>query len=105
MKKKIHVTSKDVDYWFLGTRQQAFRDFFKQVKEGKIALDRVGNLVMTQGQDETVDEQVPMRVVPALYWQKIIGEDVALATLDALGIKMDRNELVNMALKDAWVWQ
>jgi hypothetical protein len=60
-------------------RDEAFAKFFKDVIEGKISLDDLGNIIILHDRKE----QYGFRTVPLLWQMKLIDKQTAIANIIA----------------------
>ena len=99
---KIH-TKNDIAIVEAETRQQAYAKYFKEVVEGKIPIEKLGNLLML----EDDGEEYPIRTIPILWLMGVVDDEQAIQTLIALGVATSRNDarklLAKCAKQDRWI--
>ena len=86
------------------SRPEAFARYFKDVIDGKVTIDQLGNIIMLK--DER-GEEYGLRTVPILWKMGVIDDDMAIASLLSIGVADSRNAarrlLKQTADKDAWI--
>jgi len=102
--KGYRITTRSVDIVIpANNRQEAYAKFFIEVRNGKIELDDLGNLLMLHDEGE----EYPFRVVPTLWLMELTGPETAMVTLQAILELEDMEEAADMlmssARNDSWI--
>jgi len=75
-------------------RDEAFAKFFKDVEDGKIGLETLGNIVILFDRRE----EYPFRTVPLLWKMMVINDETAIASLQSI-LDVSRNKARKMLEK------
>lgn len=95
MKRFIIKTKDDKVLISAEDRDHAFAQYFKDVAEQKVSLDKIGNLIML----EDGKDKIPFRTAPLLWKMGVIGTKLAIDNIVAC-VGVTRTEAKAM-LKDA----
>lgn len=68
---KVLITAED--------REHAFAKYFKDIAEGEVSIDKIGNIIMLKDGKE----EYPFRTVPLLWKMGIIGTSNAIDNIIA----------------------
>ena len=86
--------------------KDAFKIFFEQINADNTLVDSLGNIAMLKHNNDE-GSTIPFRIIPALYYKKIVTLEVAIANI-SLVLEVNENEaekiLVKCVKEDRWVW-